>query len=83
MMEGLSGVQVQSESENISYRRDFSIYRETDVFYQQKIRGAFKKFKNQPRPLIRPRSVHFRQHFRNLSRKTVPLKRRMNIALEN
>ncbi len=25
----------------------------------------------QPRPLLRPRSVNFRQHFRNLSRKTV------------
>ena len=33
----------------------------------------FEKFKNQPRPLLRPRSVNFRQHFRNLSRKTVPL----------
>ncbi len=32
-----------------------------------------EKFKNQPRPLLRPRSINFRQHFRNLSRKTVPL----------
>jgi hypothetical protein len=40
---------------------------------QQKIRGASEKFKNQPRPLLRPRSVDFRQHFRNLSRNTVPL----------
>ncbi len=53
---------------------DFSIYREKDVLScQLKIRGASEKFKNQPRPLLRPRSVNFRQHFRNLSRKTVPL----------
>ncbi len=54
--------------------RDFSIYRGTDVFFQQKIRGASEKFKNQPRPFIRPRSVHFRQHFWNLSHETVPLR---------
>jgi hypothetical protein len=30
--------------------------------------------------LLRPRSVNFRQHFRNLSRKTVPLKRRLRAA---
>jgi hypothetical protein len=52
---------------------DFSIYRKEDVLFQQKIRGASEKFKNQPRPLLRPRSVNFSQHFRNLSRKTVPL----------
>jgi hypothetical protein len=40
MVEGLPVVQVQSLSENISYRRDFSIYRETDVLFQLKIRGA-------------------------------------------
>jgi hypothetical protein len=43
-------------------------------FFQPKIGGASEKFKTQPRPLLRPRSVNFRQHFRNLSRKTVPLK---------
>ncbi len=48
------------------------------VLFQLKIRGASKKFKNQPRPLIRPRSVNFRQHFRNLSCNKVPL----NIELE-
>ena len=51
----------------------FSIYRKEDVLFQPKIRGASEKFKNQLRPLLRPRSVNFRQHFRNLSRKTVPL----------
>jgi hypothetical protein len=49
------------------------MYRKEDVLFQQKIRGASEKFKNQPRPLLRPRSVNFRQHFRNLSRKRVPL----------
>ncbi len=46
-----------------------SIYRKEDVLCQLKIRGASEKFKNQPRPLLRPRSVNFRQHFRNLSDK--------------
>jgi hypothetical protein len=55
----------------ISYRRHFSIYRKEDVLFQPKIRGASEKYKNQPRPLLRPRSVNFHQHFRNLSRKTV------------
>ncbi len=54
--------------------RDFSIYRETDVLFQLKIRGASEKFKNQPRPLLRPRYVHFCQHFWNLSHETVPLR---------
>jgi hypothetical protein len=45
-----------------------------DVLFQLKIRGASEKFKNQPRPLLRPRSINFRQHFRNLSHKTVPLR---------
>jgi hypothetical protein len=62
---------------NISYRRYFSIYRIEGVLFQLKIRGTSEKFKNQPRPLLRPRSVNFRQHFRNLSRKTVPLKDRL------
>ncbi len=70
---GLPGVQVQKKSDYISYRRHFSIYRKEDVLFQPKIRGASEKFKNLPRPLLRPRSVNFRQHFRNLSRKTVPL----------
>ncbi len=56
-MKGLPGVQLQS------YRRDFSIYRKEDDLFQLKIRGASKKFKNQPRTLLRPRSVNFRQHF--------------------
>ncbi len=68
----LPGVQVQNKSDNISYRRHFSIYRK-DVLFQPKIRGASEKFKNKPRPLLRPRSVNFSQHFRNLSRETVPL----------
>jgi hypothetical protein len=45
----------------------------TDVLFQLKIRAASEKLKNQPRPLLRPRSVHFRQHFWNLSHETVPL----------
>ncbi len=45
-------------------------------FFQLKIRGASEKFKNQLRPLLRPRSVNLRQHFRNLFRKTVPLRSR-------
>ncbi len=32
-----------------------------------------KKFKNQPRPLVRPSSVNFCQNFWNLSHETVPL----------
>ena len=74
-MKGLPGVQMQNELDNSSYRRDFSIYRKEDVLFQPKIRVASEKFKNQPLPLLRPRSVNFRQHFRNLSRKTVPLKK--------
>ncbi|MFN9940905.1 MAG: hypothetical protein ACK56I_15650, partial [bacterium] len=54
-------------------RRDFSIYRKVDVLFKLKIREAFKKFKNLPRPLLRPRSINFHQHFLNLSHKTVPL----------
>jgi hypothetical protein len=57
----------------MSYRRDFSIYRKEEVLFQLKIRGAIEKFKNQPRPLLRPRYVNFSQHFWNPSRKTVPL----------
>jgi hypothetical protein len=66
---------MQNELDNIRYRRAFSIYRKEDVLFQLKIRGASEKFKNQQRPLLRPRSINFRQHFRNLSRKTVPLKK--------
>ncbi len=50
-----------------------AFYRETDVLFQLKIGAASEKFNNQPRPLLRPRSVHFRQHFWNLSHETVPL----------
>ncbi len=57
---GLPEVQVQKQSDYISYRRHFSIYRKEDVLFQPKIRGASEKFKNQP--LLRPRSVNFRQH---------------------
>jgi hypothetical protein len=57
----------------MSYRRDFSIYRREDVLFQLKIRGASQKFKNQPRPLLRPTSVNFWQYCRNLSHATVPL----------
>jgi hypothetical protein len=57
----------------MSYWRHFSIYRKEDVLFQPKIRGVYGKFKNQPRPLLRPRSVNFRQHCWNLSHETVPL----------
>ncbi len=46
-----------------------------DVKCQLKIRAASKNFKNQQRPLFRPSSVNFCQHFWNLSHKTVPLKK--------
>jgi hypothetical protein len=42
---------------------DISIYRKEDVLFQLKIRGASEKFKNQPRHLVRPTSVNFRQHY--------------------
>ncbi len=71
---GLPGAQIQNLSDNRSCRRDFSIYRKEDVLFQLKIRGAFEKFKNQTRPLLRPRSINFQQHFLNLSHKTVPLR---------
>ncbi len=70
---GLPEAQIQNKSDYISYQRDISIYRKKDVLFLLKIRGASKKFKNQPRPLLRPRSVNFTQRFQNLSRKTVPL----------
>jgi hypothetical protein len=41
---------------------------------QDKIIGAPKKFKNQPRPLVRPSSVNCCQIFENLSHETVNLK---------
>jgi hypothetical protein len=62
-MKGLPGVQLQNQSDNS---------RKKDVLNLLKIRGASEKFKNQPRPLLWPRSVNFTQHFRNLSCKTVP-----------
>ncbi len=61
------------------YRRAFSIYRKEDVLFQLKVRGVSEKFKNQLRPFSRPRSINFRQHFRNLSHKTVPLRSMLTI----
>ncbi len=43
------------------------------VILHYKIIGAPKKFKSQPRPLVRPRSLNFSQNFWNLSHETVPL----------
>ncbi len=60
---GLPGAQIQNKSDNIGCRRDFSICRKGDVLFQLKIRGAFEKFKNQPRPLLRPRSINYLKHF--------------------
>ena len=58
---GLPGAQIQNYSDKISCRRDFSIYRKENVLFQLKIRGAFEKFKNQPRPLLKmPKGVDFR-----------------------
>jgi hypothetical protein len=51
---------------------DFSIYREKNVLFQLKLKSDSEKFKNKPLSLWRPRSVNFRQHFRNLSCKTAP-----------
>jgi hypothetical protein len=42
-------------------------------FLQYKIIGAPKKFKHQPRPLVRSSSLKFNQNFFNLSHETVPL----------
>jgi hypothetical protein len=42
-------------------------------FLRFKIIGAPKKFKNQPRPLVRSSSVNFCRNFLNLSHETVPL----------
>ncbi len=50
-MTGLPGVQIQSYSDNSSYRCFISIYRREDVLLHLKIKGASKKFKNQPRHL--------------------------------
>ncbi len=60
-IEGLPGGQLQNQSDNISYRRHFSIYQKEDVLFQLKIRAASEKFQNQPRPLLWPISVNFRQ----------------------
>jgi hypothetical protein len=70
---GLRKTDAASDRLLIKCNCNFSIYRKEDVLFQLKIRGASKKFKNQPRPLLRPSSVSFCQHFRNLSRKTDPL----------
>jgi hypothetical protein len=50
---GLLGVQLQNLLENIRCRRDFINNQKED----DKIRGASGKFKNQPRPLLRPTVV--------------------------
>jgi hypothetical protein len=42
---GLPGVQLQTISDYIRYRRDFSIYWKDDVLCRLKIRGASEKFK--------------------------------------
>jgi hypothetical protein len=42
-------------------------------FLHYKIIGAPKKFKHQPRPLLRSSSLKFGQNFWNLSHDTVPL----------
>jgi hypothetical protein len=72
-LKGLPGVQLQNESDNSSYRCDFSIYRKENVLFQLKIRGASEKFKNLPRRLCRPTSVNFCYYCQNLSHETVPL----------
>ncbi len=77
----LPGVQLQNESDNSSYRCDFSIYRKEDVWLLLKIRGASRKFKNHPQHLLRPKSVNFRQHCRNLFDETVPLSTYFGILL--
>ncbi len=43
-MKGLPGTQLQNLLDNSSYRHDFGIYRNEDVLFQLKIRGAFEKF---------------------------------------
>ncbi len=63
---GLAGVQLQNYLDSLSYRRDFSINRREDVTYHLKIRGASEKFKNNPRPLLRPSSVNLCHNFWNL-----------------
>ncbi len=45
-----------------------------DVLFQPTIRGASEKLRNQPRHLLKPTCVHFRQHYQNLSHETVPLR---------
>ncbi len=47
----------------------FNILKSLEAFLEPS-----QKFKYQPRPLVRPSSVNFCQHFLNLSRETVPLK---------
>ncbi len=58
-MKGLTGVQLQKSSDNISCRRNFSINPKEDVTGHLKIKGASGKFNNQQRPLLRPSSVNF------------------------
>jgi hypothetical protein len=52
-----------------------SINRNKDTFCIIKSSETLKNKTNQPRPLVTPSSVNFCQHFLNLSRETVPLKR--------
>jgi hypothetical protein len=72
-LKGLPGVLLQTQSDNRCNRHYIGIYRKEDVLLHLKIRGASEKFKNQPRHLIRPGSVNFRQHYGNPSHATVPL----------
>ncbi len=44
------------------------------TFYIMKSSEPPKNFKNQPRPLVRPSSINFYQHFWNLSHETVSLR---------
>jgi hypothetical protein len=46
---------------------------ERRCFISTKSQRCLEKFKNQPQPLLRQRSVNFCQHFWNLSRKKVTL----------
>jgi hypothetical protein len=61
MMEGLLEVQVQSKSDNIIHRRDFSINRKEDVLCQLK-KGPPKNSKTSP-ALIKAKICQFFQHF--------------------
>ncbi len=70
-MKGLPGVQLQNKSNNSSYWRDFGIYQKEDVLFQQKIRDASEKFKNQQLHLLRQHLSIFVNICRNLSHETL------------